>query len=133
MRTLNLIDEHTRECLMIRVERRWSSARIIGALAEVMVWKGFRSTYVQIMVRSSSRRIFANGSQTRAQRRCTSNLAPHTQSRKPDIQHKATRDIRRLATEKAISRVTGFCLQPHCAQEELERGTYRRIIVYNKN
>jgi putative transposase len=39
-RILNLIDESTRECLMIRAERRWSSAKVIGALADVMVWKG---------------------------------------------------------------------------------------------
>jgi len=31
---LNLIDEHTRECLMIRPERRWSSAKVIEALAD---------------------------------------------------------------------------------------------------
>jgi transposase InsO family protein len=37
---LNLINEHTRECLMIRYERRWSSAKVIGALADVMVVKG---------------------------------------------------------------------------------------------
>jgi len=37
---LNLIDEHTRECLLIRAERRWSSARVIEALADVMVMKG---------------------------------------------------------------------------------------------
>ena len=40
VRILNLIDESTRECLMIRAERRWSSAKVIGALADVMVWKG---------------------------------------------------------------------------------------------
>ena len=39
-RILNLIDEHTRECLMIRCERSWSSARAISALADVMVIKG---------------------------------------------------------------------------------------------
>jgi len=39
-RMLNLIDEHTRECLMIRCERSWSSARVISALADVMVMKG---------------------------------------------------------------------------------------------
>ena len=37
---LNLIDEHSRECLMIRSERRWSSAKVIEALADVMVMKG---------------------------------------------------------------------------------------------
>src|SRR5437763_11756152 len=40
VRILNLIDEHTRECLMVRAERRWSSARVISALADVMVIKG---------------------------------------------------------------------------------------------
>jgi len=40
VRILNLIDEFTRECLMVRAERRWSSAKVIGALADVMVWKG---------------------------------------------------------------------------------------------
>jgi len=40
VRMLNLIDESTRECLLIRAERRWSSARVIGALADAMVMKG---------------------------------------------------------------------------------------------
>ena len=40
VRMLNLIDEHTRESLLVRAERRWSSARVIEALADAMVWKG---------------------------------------------------------------------------------------------
>ena len=40
VRLSNLMDEFTRECLLIRGERRWSSARVIGALADVMVMKG---------------------------------------------------------------------------------------------
>jgi len=40
VRILNLIDEHTRESLLVRPERRWSSARVIEALADVMVMKG---------------------------------------------------------------------------------------------
>ena len=40
VRMLNLIDEHSRECLLIRAERRWSSAKVIEALADVMVIKG---------------------------------------------------------------------------------------------
>ena len=31
VRILNLIDEHTRESLLVRAELRWSSARVIGA------------------------------------------------------------------------------------------------------
>ena len=40
VRMLNLIDEHTRESLLVRAERRWSSAKVIEALADVMVMKG---------------------------------------------------------------------------------------------
>ena len=40
VRLLNLIDEHTRESLLVRAERRWSSARVISALADVMLMKG---------------------------------------------------------------------------------------------
>jgi transposase InsO family protein len=40
VRMLNLIDEHTRESLLVRPERRWSSAKVIEALADVMVLKG---------------------------------------------------------------------------------------------
>ncbi len=32
--------KHTRESLLIRPERRWSSAKVIEALADVMVMKG---------------------------------------------------------------------------------------------
>jgi putative transposase len=40
VRMLNLIDEHSRESLLVRCERRWSSAKVIEALADVMVMKG---------------------------------------------------------------------------------------------
>ncbi len=40
VRMLNLIDEHSRECLLVRAERRWSSAKVIEALADAMVMKG---------------------------------------------------------------------------------------------
>ena len=40
VRMLNLIDEHSRECLTIRPERRWSSAKVIEARADVLVMKG---------------------------------------------------------------------------------------------
>jgi hypothetical protein len=36
---LNLIDEHRRESLLVRTERRWSTARVISALADAMVLK----------------------------------------------------------------------------------------------
>jgi transposase InsO family protein len=39
VRILNLIDEHTRDCLLIRCDRSWPSAKVIFALAEVMVMK----------------------------------------------------------------------------------------------
>jgi hypothetical protein len=36
----NLIDKHTRENLIVRPERRWSSVKVIEALADVIVMKG---------------------------------------------------------------------------------------------
>jgi putative transposase len=35
-----LIVEYTQECLLIRVDRRWTSAKAIEALADVMVRNG---------------------------------------------------------------------------------------------
>ena len=40
VRMLNLIDEDTRESLLVRPERRWNSAKVIEALADVMTLKG---------------------------------------------------------------------------------------------
>jgi hypothetical protein len=39
VRLLNLIDEHTRESLLVRAERLWSSSPVISALVDVMVMK----------------------------------------------------------------------------------------------
>ena len=35
-----MIDEYTRECLVIRVARRLGSYEVIEALADVMLWRG---------------------------------------------------------------------------------------------
>ena len=40
VRMLNLIDEYTRECLLIRCERSWRGIKVISALTDVMVMKG---------------------------------------------------------------------------------------------
>ena len=40
LRLLTLIDEYTRECLALRVERRLNSQDVIGTLSEVMLWRG---------------------------------------------------------------------------------------------
>ena len=77
VRMLNLIDEHSRECLMIRSERRWSSAKVIEALADVMVTKG-----VPEHLRSDNgpefvARICASGSQAQERRRLISNRTAH--------------------------------------------------------
>ena len=39
-RLLTLLDEYTRECLAIRVERRMGSLEVIETLSEVMLWRG---------------------------------------------------------------------------------------------
>jgi hypothetical protein len=40
VRILVLIDEYTRECLAIRVERRMGSQAVIETLSDVMLWRG---------------------------------------------------------------------------------------------
>ena len=40
LRILTLIDEYTRECLALPVERRMGTQEVIETLSEVMLWKG---------------------------------------------------------------------------------------------
>lgn len=40
LRILTLIDEYTRECLALRVDRRMNSHDVIETLSDVMLWKG---------------------------------------------------------------------------------------------
>ncbi len=75
VRMLSLIDEHTRESLLVRPERRWSSAKVIESLADVMVMKGVPEHSVRTMARSSSPRICGNGWLIPAQRHSISNPA----------------------------------------------------------
>ena len=77
VRLLNLIDEHTRESLLVRgAQRRWSSSRVISALADVMVMKGvpehLRSDNGPEFVAKDLRNWLWP---TQEQRRCTSSLA----------------------------------------------------------
>jgi len=64
VRLLNLIDEHSRECLLVRAERRWSSAKVIEAVADVMVVKGvpqhLRSDNGRELVARDLRKCLAN-------------------------------------------------------------------------
>jgi hypothetical protein len=77
VRVLNLIDEHSRECLMIRPERRWSSAKVIEALADVMVTKGVPEHSDPTTARSSQPEICASGWQEPEPERCTSSRGLH--------------------------------------------------------
>ena len=40
VRILTLIDEYTRECLALPVERRMGSRQVMETLSEVMLWRG---------------------------------------------------------------------------------------------
>jgi hypothetical protein len=73
VRMLNLIDEHSREGLMIRSERRWSSAKVIEALADVMVVKGVPEHLRSDNGPELSLRICVNGSPGQERGRLTSN------------------------------------------------------------
>ena len=39
-RTLNIIDEHSRECLAIRVKRKLNSTEVIDALTDLFILRG---------------------------------------------------------------------------------------------
>jgi hypothetical protein len=39
-RTLNMIDEYSRECSAIRVDRKLNSANLIGALSDLFILRG---------------------------------------------------------------------------------------------
>ncbi len=51
-RVLNIIDEYTRECLAILVQRRIRSQNVIDKLFELFIFRGIRSTYDRITDRS---------------------------------------------------------------------------------
>ena len=40
VRMLNVIEEHSRRCLMVLCLRRWSNAKVLDALTDMMVTKG---------------------------------------------------------------------------------------------
>ena len=65
----------------MRVERHWSSAKVIEALADVMVIKGVPEHLRSDNGPESSRTIYANGWRIQEQRRCTSNLAQPWENR----------------------------------------------------
>ena len=75
-RMLCVIDEFTRECLAIRVERKLNARIVLETLADLFLFTGRRNTSVRTMVLNLSRRRYADGSNGSACRR-SSNLAAH--------------------------------------------------------
>ena len=51
-RTLNILDEHSRECLAIRVKRKLNSTEVIDALTDLFILRG-----VPAYIRSDNGRI----------------------------------------------------------------------------
>lgn len=72
-RMLNIIDECTRECLAIRVNRKLNSNDVIDVLSDLFILRGIPGHIVLIIAISSSPRPSASGSQWSAQRRPISN------------------------------------------------------------
>ena len=72
-RTLNIIDEYTREALMIRVDRKLNSTDVLDALTDLfMPHVARRNTSGRTMARSSLRRRCGTGSPPSGPRRLTS-------------------------------------------------------------
>ena len=76
-RILNILDEFSRECLAIRVNRKLNSTSVIDVLMDLFILRGVPLSSAQITALSSSQRPFKNGSKLSAQRLLTSYQAPH--------------------------------------------------------
>ena len=75
LRLLTLLDEYTRECLALPVERRMGSREVIETLSEVIYGEASRNTFDPTTVRSSSPRSCASGWGNSGPERYTSNRA----------------------------------------------------------
>ena len=59
-RTLNILDEHSRECLAIRVKRKLNSIDVIDVLTDLFILRGFQPLSDQTTVLSLLLRPFAD-------------------------------------------------------------------------
>ena len=75
-RTLNILDEHSRECLAIRVKRKLNSTEVIDALTDLFILRGVPATFVQTTAQSSSLRPSETGSKQLEPRQHISNQDP---------------------------------------------------------
>ena len=74
LRMLNVIDEYTRECLAIRVDRKITANDVVEALTELFVTRGTPLTYDRTMDRSLLQRLYDHGSEDSVFRHRLSNL-----------------------------------------------------------
>jgi transposase InsO family protein len=74
-RMLNIIDEFTRECLAIRVERKLNSTAVIDVLCDLFILRGIPGHIRSDNGPSSSPRLFGIGSQPSGPEPPTSNRA----------------------------------------------------------
>ena len=72
-RTLNILDEHSRECLAIRVKRKLNATEVIDALTDLFILRGAPALYVPTMGLNSLLRPSEGGSQPSAPRPLTLN------------------------------------------------------------
>jgi hypothetical protein len=61
IRMLNIIDEYTRECLAIRVERKITANDVIDTLADVFIRQGMHSSFDLTMDMSLLHSLYVNG------------------------------------------------------------------------
>jgi hypothetical protein len=61
LKWLSIVDEFTRECLTLKVDRSITSEDVIDTLAELFAMRGVPKAFVRTMARSSSRRRSGTG------------------------------------------------------------------------
>jgi transposase InsO family protein len=76
-RMLNVIDEFTRECLMIRIDRKLKSTDVIDVLSDLFILRGVPATFDPTTARSLSPRPCGSGSPPSGRRLPSSSRAVH--------------------------------------------------------
>ena len=76
-KTLNILDEHSQECLAIRVKRKLNSTEVIDVLTDLFILRGVPAYIRRTMAPSSLQRLSETGSRLLGQRQLTLSRGRH--------------------------------------------------------
>lgn len=76
-RMLNVVDEFTRECLAIRIDRKLNSTAVVDVLTDLFILRGCQAMFGQIMAWNLSPKPSGTGSMPSVRKRLSSSPAAH--------------------------------------------------------